>query len=274
MLSLLELLIVWKILVSIAAVVGLSLVAEHVSPRVAGILSGYPLGCAIALFFIGIEQGADFAAEAASHTLAGFSASLAMVGCYWLGSRSLDSGHLPAAALAGVVGFLLVSAVLNSLPLALVSGGVLTVVTILLCTYLFRSIPNAVVGTRVRFSHGVLLFRALMATATVLLITGVADWVGPAWAGLLSAFPITLFPFMLIIHYSYGKPQVYTVIRNYPVGLWALAIYAVTVHFSYAIVGVGWGTLLGFVAATVYLFGLSLFYGWRQRREARARAVG
>ena len=46
-----------KIATAIIAVVGLSLVAERVSPRVAGILSGYPLGTAIALFFIGIELG-------------------------------------------------------------------------------------------------------------------------------------------------------------------------------------------------------------------------
>lgn len=268
-----ELLIVWKILVSIAAVVGLSLVAEHVSPRVAGILSGYPLGSAIALFFIGLEQGAGFAAEAASHTLAGFSASLALAGGYWLGSRAVSRLHLPAAALAGIGAFLVASMLLNQLSLTLLGGGLVTLATILACTYLFRGIPNALVGTRVRFSHGVLLFRALMAAATVLLITGLAAWIGPAWAGLLSAFPITLFPFMLIIHYSYGKAQVYTVIRNYPVGLWALAIYAVTVHQAYPRLGVGWGTLLGFAMASVYLIGLSFFYSWRQRREVRGDAA-
>lgn len=262
-----ELLIVWKILVSIAAVVGLSLVAEHVSPRVAGILSGYPLGSAIALFFIGIEQGAVFAAEASAHTLAGFSASLALAGGYWLGSRSLSHGHLIAAAVSGVAAFLAASALLNSLSLGLLAGGLLTVATIVLCTWLFRTIPNAVVSSRVRFGWGVLLFRAMMAAATVLLITGLAAWIGPAWAGLLSAFPITLFPFMLIIHFSYGKAQVYTVIRNYPVGLWALAIYALTVHFAYASVGVGWGTLIGFAMASLYLLGLSQFYSWRQKRS-------
>lgn len=41
--SLTVLLIPAKILVSILAVVGLSLVAERVSPKVAGILSSYPL---------------------------------------------------------------------------------------------------------------------------------------------------------------------------------------------------------------------------------------
>lgn len=54
-----------KIATAIIAVVGLSLVAERVSPRVAGILSGYPLGTAIALFFIGIELGEPFAAASA-----------------------------------------------------------------------------------------------------------------------------------------------------------------------------------------------------------------
>lgn len=267
-----ELLLLWKILVSIAAVVGLSLVAEHVSPKVAGILSGYPLGSAIALFFIGVEQGAPFAAEAAGHTLAGFSASLALAGGYWLGSRGLARGHLAAAALAGVAGFLLASALLNRLAPGLAGGGIITVAAILGCRYLFRAIPDAVVASRVRLSHGVLLLRALMATATVLLITGLAAWIGPAWAGLLSAFPITLFPFMLIIHYSYGKPQVYTVVRNYPVGLWALAIYALTVHFAYARVGVGWGTGLGFAAATLYLIGLSFFYAWRRRARGNHAA--
>ena len=44
-----------KIALSIGMVVGLSLIAERSGPRVAGILAGYPLGIALALFFIGYE---------------------------------------------------------------------------------------------------------------------------------------------------------------------------------------------------------------------------
>ncbi len=271
-------LILWKLLVSIIAVVGLSLVAEHVSARIAGILSGYPLGSAIALFFIGIEQGSAFAAEAAVHTLAGFSASLVLTFCYYQGSRKLQRWHLPVAMVSGLGGFLVAATLLQLLPLGVVDqaatgvvasgllgGGLLTALSILLFSWLFRSIDNVALTGRVSISRQVLLLRALMAAATVLFITGIAGWVGPAWSGLLSAFPITLFPFMLILHYSYGKGVVYTVIKNYPMGLGSLLCYTITVSLSYRYWGVGWGTAAGFLIATLYLVGL---YLWLNRRQS------
>ena len=49
-----SLFLITKIAVTIGLVLALSLVAERVSPRAAGLLSGYPLGAAIALFLIGL----------------------------------------------------------------------------------------------------------------------------------------------------------------------------------------------------------------------------
>ena len=77
------LLIPVKILATIGIVLGLSLVAERVSPRVAGVLSGYPLGAAIALFFIGLEIGPQFAADSAVFALAGLTASMVFVAAYF-----------------------------------------------------------------------------------------------------------------------------------------------------------------------------------------------
>ncbi len=253
----LEALFIWKILVSIGAVVGLSLVAEHVSPKVAGILSGYPLGSAIALLFIGLEQSAQFAATAAVHTLAGFTASLVLAWAYYEAARRLNRGHLLIGAVAGVGGFLLASALLKQFSAGLIGGTLITVVAILLFARLFKGIENLQIKQKVRFTHGVLLFRAAMAAVTIWLITASADWLGPVWAGLFSAFPITFFPFMLIIHFTYGKSLVFTVIKNYPLGLGALICYALTVSQTYGTIGIGWGTLAAFGVATLYLLGLS-----------------
>ncbi len=254
-----EALFIWKILVSIGAVVGLSLVAEHVSPRVAGILSGYPLGSAIALFFIGVEQGPDFAATAAVHTLAGFSASLVLAWGYYTAAVRLERGHLIVGAVTGVLGFLLASALLKQLSLGLLGGTLITVLAIGGFGWLFKGIENLPIKQKVRFTHGVLLFRAGMAAITIWLITASAEWLGPVWAGLFSAFPITFFPFMLIIHLTYGKSLVFTVIKNYPLGLGALICYALTVSQTYATLGIAWGTLVAFAVATCYLVLLSLF---------------
>ncbi|MCW8885184.1 MAG: hypothetical protein OQK12_08000 [Motiliproteus sp.] len=253
-----EALFFWKILVSIGAVVGLSLVAEHVSPKIAGILSGYPLGSAIALFFIGVEQSPAFAAEAAVYTLAGFTSSLVLAWAYYLGAVRLQRGHLVVGAGAGILGFLIASAVLKQLPLGLVGGTLLTVAAIIFFVQVFKQIENLPIKQRVRFTHGVLLFRAGMAALTIVLITASAEWLGPVWAGLFSAFPITFFPFMLIIHLTYGKSLVFTVIKNYPLGLGALICYVLTVSQTYVSLGLLWGTLIAFAVATLYLLALSV----------------
>ncbi len=252
-----ETLFIIKILVSIGAVVGLSLVAEHVSPRIAGILSGYPLGSAIALFFIGVEQSPEFAAEAAVYTLAGFTSSLVLAWAYYVGAVRFQKGHLLAGAVAGVLGFLAASALLKQFSLGLLGGTLVTVAAILFFVKVFKQIENLPIKQRVRFTHGVLMFRAGMAALTIWLITASAEWLGPVWAGLFSAFPITFFPFMLIIHLTYGKSLVFTVIKNYPLGLGALICYALTVSQTYATLGLMWGTLIAFGVATLYLLALS-----------------
>ncbi len=76
------------------------------------------------------------------------------------------------------------------------------------------------------------------------------------WAGLFSAFPITLFPLILIVHISYDKEHVHTIIKNFPVGLGALIIYSLSVYKVYPIWGIYIGTVVSFIMATVYLFGL------------------
>lgn len=251
-----EILLVAKVVTSVVLVLGLTLVAEHVSPRVAGVLSGYPLGVAIALFFIGVENGVGFAATAAVYTLAGFSASLVMVVIYHRVSQRLG---VLWSSVAAVIGFLLIATLLRQFSYTLISGMLLTLSAMTVAIYAFRRINNTTVGKRVQLSLSVMAVRAGAATAIVLLITGLAGQVGEAWAGVLSAFPITLFPFLVILHITYGGAQVHTVIKNFPLGMGSLLAYTVTVAVTYPQYGVGWGTVFGFVSATIYLVALGIW---------------
>ena len=79
-----------KLAVSISVVLGLSILAERTGPRAAGVLSGYPLGTAILLYFIGLEQGVVFATESAVYALPGLIATLAFLYAYYLTSRLLS----------------------------------------------------------------------------------------------------------------------------------------------------------------------------------------
>jgi hypothetical protein len=259
-------LLLLKVVITVAIVSILSVIAERVSPRAAGILSGYPLGSAITLFFIGVEQGADFAGQSAIFNAAGLCALLTFLYLYYQASRRItgleDGGGMVAggkisaialSTLAGLAGFFAVNAVLQQMQLPAWACVVVGAGSIIGFGVVLRKIPNATIRQRVALNRGQGAFRAVVAALVILSVTGAAYTLPPSWAGLLSAFPATVFPLVLIMHTTYGTQQAHTVIKNLPSGLWALLLYSLTISISYPLIGIYWGTLVGFTVATLYL---------------------
>ncbi|WP_231566402.1 hypothetical protein [Litchfieldella xinjiangensis] len=257
-----------KLLVSVGVVLGLSLVAERASPRVAGLLSGYPLGTAIALFFIGLEISPAFAAEGAVHTLAGFSATLALTGGYWLCGRRDGVVGMLRGSLGGIGAWLIVALLLTRFDFNRLEGSLVTLVAIAGFLWLYRHIPDSRAARRGGFSWAALGSRALLAAAIIFLITGLAHAIPAAWAGVLAAFPVTMFPFLIILHLSHGAAPVATVIKHYPAGLGSLLCYALTVSLTYTNLGLALGTAAGFVAATLWLLAWTRIQTWRLRKRS------
>ncbi|WP_417421306.1 hypothetical protein [Halomonas sp.] len=273
----LEVPISWQLakgMVSVAMVLGLGVVAVRVSPRVAGLLAGYPLGTALALFFIGLEISPLFAAESAVHTLAGFTATMALGAGYWLCGRKPGLRGLLAGTTGGFIAWFCVSLVLAQFDFTRLTGTLVTLCAIVLFSWLFRRIPDSVATTRAPFSWGALCVRALLATLIVFAITTLAHWVPSAWAGTLAAFPITMLPFLLILHLSQGPAPTATVIKHYPMGLGSLLCYALCVSFTYESWGLALGTLAGFSVATLWLIGwMQGQRWWAGRRETQGQAT-
>jgi hypothetical protein len=246
-----------KILVSVLMVVILSLIAEWAGPRVAGIASGYPLGAAISLFFIGLEISPAFAARSAIYTAAGLAATVAFVGGYLAGLRLAEGRRRPSAlilaVLPAIAAYGMAAGALSLVTVNWVSSSLIAMGSIIAANRLFRRIPDTTIRQTIRLSLWVTLLRAFFAALVILLITGAARLVGPDWAGLFSAFPITMLPLLVIIQFTYEPAHVRTVIKNVPRGLGALLIYTLVVAASYEDQGIGWGTVLGYLAATAYL---------------------
>jgi len=242
-----------KLISSVSIVVLLSWVAEHMGPKVAGLLSGYPLGAAIALFFYGLEVSPQFASKSAVYTMIGLVASQAFVYCYYRASVYFKKFNIFCSSMISMAGYFLVIWLIHFIKLNHAFAIVIPIISVLLFSYLFREIDNMEVQKRLRLSYSLLFLRAIFAGSIILVITGAAKWVNSTWAGLLSAFPITLFPLMLIIHFTYGKKYVHTIIKNFPMGLGSLITYCLTVSIAYPVCGVYLGTFISFTIATAYL---------------------
>ena len=238
-------------------VVVLSLLAEVVSPRFAGILSGYPLGAAISLFFMGFEISPEFASGSALYTSVGLVATQVFAYSYYRASlaaarrrRGLD---IPFASLAGLAGFFIAASLLRMLAVSIVTAMLLPTCFIILFIHLFKGIDNVKIEKRVDINLRLLLLRSIFAAAAIVIITSTAKLVGPRWAGLFSAFPITMLPLVVIIHFTYGPKHVHSILKNVPRGLGSLVIYSLAVFFFYPSYGIYVGTVMAYALATLYL---------------------
>ena len=266
---LIDTLFLFKALASISIVVTLSLIAERVGPRVAGLLTGLPLGAGMVIIFTGAEQGADFAARSAHHMVPGFVTTLVFIYIYAAvaakegigGVRGVLMPSLCAntayAASAWLVSLTHIP-LLYSVPMILVC----LVVTSKLMAYL----PNTPIMARVSFGWRVMAFRAGMATSAILLITGIAGNVGEQWTGILTAFPITLYPLILVIHITYTGNEIAAVLKHVPMGLGGVVSFCITAAYSLPAFGLGWGTALAYVVAAVYLLSYSQLSRWWLKR--------
>ncbi len=276
-------LILSKILVTFLTVVLLARVAERMSPRHAGLLAGFPLGTGIALYFFGWQQGAQFAADSAVYALSGLSASAALAWGYaQVIVRRGKVAFMPLAIIAGLVTFFVCNLLLQQLPGYRWVSLMVVVAAIVLFRTLLKPIPEVPVAAASQqtapdsvWRHwlssktGSLIFRASMASLTILMITGLSALLGPERAGLLAAFPVSFFPLMLILHLTYGADVLATTIKHYPDGLGSLVVYTLAVSFLYPVLGIHWGTLVCLLLAAAYLV---LYGAIRQYRINRQSA--
>jgi hypothetical protein len=247
-----------KLIVSVALVLTLSAVAEHVSPRAAGLLAGYPAGAAITLFFIGLDISPEFAADSAVYTMMGLVATEVFVYCYFKSTLYFKKFSIVTASVIGCIGYFMVAWLLHYIRLNKFLAALIPIASIFLFVYLFRQIKNATIQDRVKLTLRILCLRAFLAGFLILIIIGTAKSVGSRWAGLFSAFPSTLLPLILIVHLSYDKAHVHTIIKNFPLGLGSLITYSLCISIVYPTSGIYIGTVISLAAATVYLLVYSL----------------
>ena len=247
-----------KIAATFSAILALSVLAEKTSPRVAGILTGYPLGTAIVLFFYGLQSGVGFAARSVPYNLLGYIPSQSFALLYYLSSRRKGRSLLISSA-AALTGYLATAWLFSRLDLSLAASAAAAILSIFLFSLLFRKIPDRKIKERVPYTLPLLSMRAGLSAGIVLLITGVSQAVGPRWAGLFSAFPLVLYPLILLIHLTYGAETVHAVIKHFPRGLLTVVVYSICVYYTYPAMGIYRGTLVSYAAATAFL----LAFNWK-----------
>jgi hypothetical protein len=197
-----------------------SLAGRRWGPVVSGWFVGLPLTSGPIAFFLALNDGVAFAAATAVGTLAG--AISQAVFCLAYGWLALRRGWF-VTLLASCLAFAASTVALQRLTLSMRS---LFLMVILVLVVVLRLMPgrteavSSAVGPPPRWD---IPARMIVATAFVLLLTGMAPALGPRLTGLLAPFPLYAAVLAVFAHQQRGPASAAGVLQGLLLGLFSFA---------------------------------------------------
>lgn len=218
----------------------MTLAVRRWGPAIGGWLSGLPIVAGPVLVFYAVEQGTQFAAEAAQATLAGMSATAAFSVAY---AHLCLRARWPVAVVISWSAFAAATLLLYAGQPGLWAGLALTLsAAILGWRVLPRAQPERGPAVTPRAD---LVVRILASASMVLVLTALADQVGPLLSGLFTAFPVLTTTMAAFTQAQRGPAAVVAFFRGFLPAIVGFSVFCFV--FSLAVPALG--TLLGVMAA-------------------------
>ncbi len=237
-----------KLVLTPALVGAASLVGRRWGGEVGGWLVGIPFTSGPIAFFLALEAGPRFAADAAAGILAGTLSQVAFALAYaWIASRA----GWPASLAAATVAFLAITAALDAFRLNVAVTFAVAIASLLLALWLMpRRRPARPAGLALPWWD--IPARMVVATSFVIALTSAAPALGAHLAGLLSPFPVYASVLAVFAHRLEGPDAAIGVLRGLVLGLFAFAAF----FLSAALLLVPQGIAAAFAVATVVALGV------------------
>jgi hypothetical protein len=198
-----------------------SLAGRRWGPAVSGWLVGLPLTSGPIAFFLALNQGEAFARAAAVGTLTGTISQAAFCLAYgWLAWRFA----WPFTVLVSSLVFAGSTGALQYLSLPLVTLFVAVILCLILAHCLMPRCPEAP-SPPGKLPLWDIPARMAIATAFVLLLTGLAPALGPYLTGLLAPFPLYAAILAVFAHRLRGPAPAAGVVKGLLLGLFAFASF-------------------------------------------------
>lgn len=232
-------------LVLVPALIALvTLAGRRWGPAIAGWLSAFPIVAGPILWFIALEQGAVFAAQAAVGTLSAVLGMLAFGLSYaWAATRFPWMLSLPLAYAGYAFAVVLLEWWNATLPAA--AAGVLLG---LLFAPRFYPRLDAAAAAPVKPPRDMLL-RMILGALLVLAVTYSAAQLGPSLSGILAMFPVMGTVLVLFTHRSAGAAAAVQLLRGMVLGFYAFSTFCAALAWGLATVGIGMAFMWALVAA-------------------------
>jgi hypothetical protein len=258
---------VLKLVLTPALIGTASLAGRRWGPAVSGWLVGIPFTSGPIALFLAMSHGTGFAAAAAAGTMAGTISQAAFGLAYaWLAAR-LGSA---ASTAAGTLAFIVSTIALQRVTLPLAPLFALVALALLAALLLMPRARRAARAPAPAPPAWDIPARMVVATAFVLLLTGIAPALGPRLTGLLSPFPLYAAVLTVFAHRLQGPAPAVDVLRGLLLGLFAFAGFFLALAALIERAGIG----PAFAAAALVTLAIQAIALVALRRGRRAGSSG
>ncbi len=236
-----------KLLVVPSLIALVTLAGRRWGPAVAGWLSAFPVVAGPILWFIALEQGAAFAAQAAVGTLSAVLAILAFgLGYAWAATRYPWPVSLPLA----YIGYAAAVAVLDLCNItSLVVAGPVVMAGLWFAPRLYPVLRLS--STAQSKPANDMLLRMILGALLVLLVTHFAANLGPDLSGVFAMFPVMGTVLVLFTHRSSGAAATVQLLRGMVFGFYAFSMFCAVLAWALTATGVGMAFLWALAAAGI-----------------------
>lgn len=231
---------------------GVTWAGRRWGPGVAGWLSAFPVVAAPILFFLALEQGPGFAAQASEATLSAVIAMLVFGASYgwaarrfsWLGSTLISFACYFAVALA-----------LNAWAPSLLVSSVCVLLALLVAPRVYAQPPHEEPVAAPRSRHEI-WWRMLAGGLLVAIVTHFASELGPRLSGLFAMFPVIASVLTVFSHIHSGTAFALRQLRSMVLGYYAFACFCLVLAMSLTHLGVA-GAFMAALGAALLVQGAS-----------------
>lgn len=242
-------LLIIKAVAVVVLVLSLTTVAEKVSAKASGMLSGLPIGSSITLLFFAIEYGVDYVQQTALYNIHGLFAALAFCVGYYISTFYTGKFEVILSLIISFVSYLIIAFFLSFIPPHIIFTPVIIFILLLACAIYFSKKEDHKMVKTDKVSVFDLVLRSVLTIGIFLLVSSLPKYVPVNLAGIFSSFPTILLPLLLIIHFNHSNLQARTIIKNTPFGLTSVVVYSFIVYLTYPTLGILEGTIIGLVCS-------------------------
>jgi hypothetical protein len=218
-------------------IAAITLAGRRWGPGVAGWLSAFPVVSAPILFFIALEQGAEFAADAAAATLSAVLAILVFGVAY---ARSALRFAWPVSAMIGFLCYFAAVVLINAWAPSLIVSALAVGIALIVAPRVYPHPPVTVENASRPVSLSVDIgLRMIAGAALVLLVTYFSSTLGPRLSGMFAMFPVIASVLAIFSHRSSGANFAVNLLRGMVLGYYSFVSFCLALALTLPTMSIG-----------------------------------